>query len=202
MALILVVFLSCCCRPLELGADLVVHSTTKFLNGHSDVVGGAVVARKGDRALADRLGKLNTLMGTGQSPQDCFLVLRGLKTLKLRVLQHQANAAAAAAFLLDHPAVASVNYPGMGGVLSFELKKGDIETAFAVLRGFKLFTLAASVGGVESLVAHPTTMTHAPMTPAARAAAGIRDTLIRLSVGIEDSADQLADLKQVLDKLL
>jgi len=185
-----------------MGADLVVHSTTKFLNGHSDVVGGAVIAKKGDRALADRLGKLNTLMGTGQSPQDCFLVLRGLKTLKLRVMQHQANATAATAFLRDHPAVASVNYPGMGGVLSFELKKGDIETAFKVLRGFKLFTLAASVGGVESLVAHPTTMTHAPMTPAARAAAGISDTLIRLSVGIEDSADQLADLKQVLDKLL
>jgi len=201
-------------RPFELGADLVVHSSTKYLNGHSDVVGGAVVAGPGQAALAQRLAALNNLLGTGQSPHDCFLVLRGLKTLPLRMAAHEANALAVAAFLAAHPAVAQVNYPGLpshpehalakrqqqgfGAMVSFELKDGSRAAVDHVLASLRWFTLAESLGGVESLVAHPASMTHASMTPAARAKAGISDGLIRLSVGIEDRADLLADLSQAL----
>lgn len=188
-------------RPFELGADLVVHSTTKYLNGHSDVVGGAVVAVKGNAALGQRVAALNNLLGTSQSPHDCFLVLRGLKTLKLRMQAHQANAQAIAAFLKGHAAVTTVNYPGIGAMLSFELKRQDVESVNTVLRGLRWFTLAESLGGVESLVAHPASMTHASMTPEARKNAGISDGLIRLSIGIEDTQDLIRDLKRVLDEL-
>ncbi|MBK9516662.1 MAG: PLP-dependent transferase [Anaeromyxobacter sp.] len=204
-------------RPFELGADLVVHSTTKYLNGHSDVVGGAVVAAPGQVALAQRLQSMNNLLGTAQGPHDCFLVLRGLKTLVLRMKAHEAGAAAVAAFLARHPAVARVHYPGLpghpqhalakaqqrgfGGMLSFELQDGRKDRVDHVLRTLRWFTLAESLGGVESLVAHPASMTHASMTPEARRRAGITDAVIRLSVGIEDPADLLADLERALASL-
>jgi len=200
-------------RPFELGVDLVLHSTTKYLNGHSDVVGGAVVAAPSREDLAQRLPALNNLLGTSQSPHDCFLVLRGLKTLSLRMAAHEANARELAQRLAAHPAVAKVNYPGLashpqhalaqrqqrgfGGMISFELK--DPTKVRTVLRGLRWFTLAESLGGVESLVAHPATMTHASMTPEARERAGISDNLIRLSIGIESLEDLWSDLKLQLD---
>jgi len=200
-------------RPFELGVDLVLHSATKYLNGHSDVVSGAVVAAPDRKDLAQRLPYLNNLLGISQSPHDCFLVLRGLKTLTLRMAAHEANASELARRLAVHPAVAKVNYPGLpthpqhelalrqqkgfGGMISFELK--DPAKVPTVLRGLRWFTLAESLGGVESLVAHPATMTHASMTPEARQRAGITDNLIRLSIGIESLEDLWADLKQQLD---
>jgi len=199
-------------QPFALGADLVVHSTTKYLNGHSDVVGGAVVAAPGRPELAQRAAALNNLLGTSQSPHDCFLVLRGMKTLTLRMAAHEANAQALAEYLVAHPKVAKVNYPGLkshpqhalaarqqkgfGAMLSFELK--DPAAVDQTLRAFRWFTLAESLGGVESLVAHPASMTHASMTPEARAKAGISNGLIRLSIGIEDLVDLKADLEQAL----
>jgi cystathionine gamma-synthase len=201
-------------RPFEFGADLVVHSTTKYLNGHSDVVGGAVVAAPGREALAQRIAALNNLLGTSQSPHDCFLILRGLKTLRLRMQAHEAGALAVARALAEHPAVAAVNYPGLpghpqhelarrqqrgfGAMLSFELKDGSRAAVESLLLGLRWFTLAESLGGVESLVAHPASMTHASMTPEARLRAGIGDGLIRLSVGLEDPADLVEDLDQAL----
>jgi cystathionine gamma-synthase len=204
-------------RPFEHGADLVVHSTTKYLNGHSDVVGGAVVSAPGRTALLQRIQSMNNLLGTSQSPHDCFLVLRGLKTLPLRMRAHEAGARAVAEFLKGHPDVARVHYPGLpdhpqralaarqqdgfGGMLSFELARERRDRVDHVLRALKWFTLAESLGGVESLVAHPASMTHASMTPAARLRAGITDGVIRLSIGIEDPADLIADLRQALDSL-
>ncbi len=204
-------------RPFEHGADLVIHSTTKYLNGHSDVVGGAVVAGPGQTALAQRIQSMNNLLGTSQSPHDCFLVLRGLKTLQLRLREHEYNAQRIAEYLEAHPAVAKVHYPGLpthpqhllasrqqkgfGAMLSFELADGAPERVNHVLRSLRWFTLAESLGGVESLVAHPASMTHASMTPEARRRAGISDGLIRLSVGIEDAADLLEDLARALDSL-
>ena len=201
-------------RPFEAGADLVVHSTTKYLNGHSDVVGGAVVAAPGQPGLAQRIAALNNLLGTSQSPHDCFLILRGLKTLHLRMQAHERNALAVARALTTHPAVARVNYPGLpdhpqhdlarrqqhgfGAMLSFELKDASQASVERVLLGLRWFTLAESLGGVESLVAHPASITHASMTPEARRRAGISDGLIRLSVGIEDAADLIEDLRQAL----
>lgn len=199
-------------RPFEWGADLVMHSTSKYLNGHSDVIAGALIAGPGREELAQRLAVLNKTLGTSQSPQDCFLVLRGLKTLHLRMQAHEANALALAGFLAIHPAVAAVNYPGLpthpqhglalrqqrgfGGMLSFELR--DPERVDAFLRALRWFTLGESLGGVESLVARPATMSHASMTPEVRQKAGIRDGLIRLSVGIEDPEDLTRDLEQAL----
>jgi len=204
-------------RPFDLGADLVVHSTTKYLNGHSDVVGGAVVAGPGRPALAQRIQSVNNLLGTSQSPHDCFLVLRGLKTLPIRMQQHESSAAALAAFLAAHPGVRRVHYPGLpghpqhalakvqqrgfGAMLSFELLDGRPAARNHLLTRLRWFTLAESLGGVESLVAHPASMTHASMTPEARAKAGIGDDLIRLSVGLESPADLQADLAQALDSL-
>ncbi len=204
-------------QPFRHGADLVVHSTTKYLNGHSDVVGGAVVAGPGRTALVQQIQSVNNLLGTSQSPHDCFLVLRGLKTLLLRMRAHEAGARAVAEFLAAHPAVAKVHYPGLathpqhglarrqqsgfGGMVSFELADGSRERVDHVLRTLRWFTLAESLGGVESLVAHPASMTHASMTPEARARAGITDGVIRLSVGIEDPADLLADLDAALATL-
>ncbi len=201
-------------RPLEHGADLVVHSTTKYLNGHSDVVGGAVVAPRGRTETLQRIQSMNNLLGTSQSPHDAFLVLRGLKTLLLRMRAHETGAAAVVAFLAAHPQVAKVNYPGLtshpqhslarrqqrgfGGMLSFELRDARRERVDHVLRTLRWFTLAESLGGVESLVAHPASMTHASMTPEARQRAGITDGVIRLSIGIEDAADLIADLEQAL----
>jgi len=202
-------------RPFECGADLVVHSTTKYLNGHSDVVGGAVAAAPGREDLAQRIAAMNNLLGTSQSPHDCALILRGLKTLQLRMRAHEQNAQALAEFLAEHPAVAAVNYPGLpghpqhalarrqqrgfGAMLSFELKASAQAEVERVLLALRWFTLAESLGGVESLVAHPASMTHASMTPEARRRAGIGDGLIRLSVGVEDAADLIEDLRQALE---
>ena len=204
-------------RPFRLGADLVVHSTTKYLNGHSDVVGGAVVSAPGQTALLQRIQGMNNLLGTSQSPHDAFLVLRGLKTLHLRMKAHEAGATAVARWLAAHPAVARVHYPGLethpqhalarsqqdgfGGMLSFELRDGRRERVDHVLRTLRWFTLAESLGGVESLVAHPASMTHASMTPAARLRAGITDGVIRLSIGIESPDDLVADLDRALASL-
>ncbi len=204
-------------KPFLHGADLVVHSTTKYLNGHSDVVGGAVVAAPGRTALVQRIQSMNNLLGTSQSPHDCFLVLRGLKTLLIRMRAHEAGAQKVAAFLAGHPAVAEVYYPGLathpqhalarsqqrgfGAMLSFELRDGRRERVEHVLKTLHWFTLAESLGGVESLVAHPASMTHASMTPEARRRAGITDSVIRLSIGIEEPEDLIADLDDALRTL-
>ncbi|WP_405243856.1 cystathionine gamma-synthase [Lentisalinibacter salinarum] len=201
-------------QPLALGADLVVHSTTKYLNGHSDVVGGAVVA--GDEALASELADWANCIGITGAPFDSYLTLRGVRTLFARMRQHEENAAALAEFLAGHEQVARVYYPGLeshpghliaarqqsgfGGMVSFELR-GGIEDAGRIAEGLVHFSLAESLGGVESLVCHPATMTHAPMTPEARTAAGISDSLIRLSVGIESATDLIGDLERALDGL-
>lgn len=201
-------------QPLALGADLVVHSTTKYLNGHSDVVGGAVVA--GDETLASELADWANCIGITGAPFDSYLTLRGVRTLFARMRQHEENAASLAEFLAGHEQVARVYYPGLeshpghliavrqqsgfGGMVSFELR-GGIEDARRIAEGLVHFSLAESLGGVESLVCHPATMTHAPMTPEARTAAGISDSLIRLSVGIESATDLIGDLERALDGL-
>ena len=198
-------------QPLALGADIVIHSTTKYVNGHSDVVAGAVIAKTPE--LAEELGWWANCLGITGAPFDAFLTLRGLRTLPLRMKQHQLNAEAAVDLLKDHPVVKKVHFPGLedhpqhelakrqqkgfGAMLSFELK-GDEDTVRAFLSRLQLFALAESLGGVESLVAHPATMTHASMTAEARAEAGISETLIRLSVGVEDPEDLVADLSQAL----
>jgi len=199
-------------RPLELGADVVVHSTTKYLNGHSDVVGGAVIAAK--QETHDLLKWWGNCVGVTGAPFDSFLVLRGLRTLHARMRAHGENAARVAELLASHPAVKRVYYPGLashagheiarrqqsgfGAMVSFELA-GTIENAKAFLHNVSLFSLAESLGGVESLVAHPASMTHAAMDEAARLRAGITDTLVRLSIGIESGDDLVADLKRGLD---
>jgi len=204
-------------RPFEHGADLVVHSTTKYLNGHSDVVGGAVVAPPGKVAMLQRIQSMNNLLGTSQSPHDCFLVLRGMKTLLLRMRAHEAGARQVAEYLSGHPAVARVHYPGLAGhpqhalaraqqkgfgaMLSFELAGYTPARVDHLLKTLRWFTLAESLGGVESLVAHPASMTHASMTPEARQRAGITDGVIRLSIGIEEPADLVADLDRALSSL-
>ena len=205
-------------RPIDFGADLVVHSTTKYINGHSDVVGGAVVAR--DAALHEQLTWWANALGITGSPFDSFLTLRGLRTLDARLRVHQENTDALLAVLEGHPAARAVHYPGLaahpghavaarqqsgfGAMLSFELAGSDPaaqELAVrAFLDGLQWFTLAESLGGVESLVAHPATMTHAAMSPEARVAAGIGDGLLRLSVGIEHADDLVADLVAALDR--
>jgi cystathionine gamma-synthase len=194
-------------RPFTLGADIIVHSTTKYLNGHSDVVGGAIVART--PAHAERLQYLCNALGQGASPFDCWLVLRGIKTLVPRMRLHEQNAMEVAQFLAGHPRVKRVIYPGLkshphhalarkqqsgfGGMVSFELA-GGLEDVHRVLRRVKIFALAESLGGVESLIDHPESMTHASMDPSLRAAAGITESIIRLSVGLEDVQDLLDDL--------
>jgi cystathionine gamma-synthase len=198
-------------QPLLLGADLVVHSTTKYINGHSDVVGGAVVA--GEPALGEQLKWWANCQGLAGAPFDSYLTLRGLRTLGVRMRQHQENAARIAAHLDANPAVRKVHYPGLathpghtvaarqqqgfGAMLSFELEGGEAQVA-AFLGGLEYFSLAESLGGVESLIAHPVTMTHASMAPEARRVAGISDTLLRVSVGIEDADDLLRDLDAAL----
>jgi cystathionine gamma-lyase len=199
-------------RPLELGIDLVMHSATKYLNGHSDMVGG-VVAVGDDRELADRLAFLQNAVGAVAGPFDSFLALRGLKTLALRMERHCANALTVARFLERHPRVARVHYPGLeshpqhdlakrqmhgfGGMVTAELR-GGLAEARRFLERVEIFALAESLGGVESLIEHPAIMTHASLPPEQRAALGIGDALVRLSVGIEDEADLVADLDQAL----
>ena len=199
-------------RPLELGADVVLHSTTKYLNGHSDVVGGAVIAAR--QETHDLLKWWGNCIGVTGAPFDSFMTLRGLRTLHARMRSHGENAARVAELLASHEAVSKVYYPGLathpgheiartqqqgfGAMVSFELA-GNLEHAKAFLHGVRLFSLAESLGGVESLVAHPASMTHAAMDEAARQRAGITDTLVRLSVGIEDGNDLVADLRAGLD---
>ncbi|MDV2988036.1 cystathionine gamma-synthase [Methylorubrum extorquens] len=198
-------------QPIALGADLVVHSTTKFLNGHSDVIGGAVIAA--DAALGEELAAWANTIGVTGSPLDAYLTLRGVRTLFVRVERQQQTAATIAAFLDTHPAVSRVHYPGLtshpshtlaksqqsgfGAMLSFELA-GGLAAVRILVETLQVFTLAESLGGVESLIAHPPTMTHAAMDPEARATAGITDGLLRLSVGLEDEDDLLTDLRQGL----
>ena len=198
-------------QPLALGADLVVHSTTKYINGHSDVVGGAVIAREPE--MAEKLKWWGNCLGLTGAPFDSWLTLRGLRTLSARLRAHQENAAALADLLNEHPAVTRVFYPGLashpehalakrqqsgfGAMLSFELEGGE-DAVRAFLDGLQCITLAESLGGVESLIAHPATMTHAAMAPEARRTAGISDTLLRLSVGIEDIADLSRHLRAAL----
>lgn len=199
-------------NPLDLGADIVVHSVTKYLGGHSDVVMGAAITN--DDFLASELYRLQNSCGAVPGPQDCFLVLRGLKTLHVRMQRHCENAQKIAEFLLSHPLVDKVHYPGLpihpqhpiarkqmkgfGGMISFTLKNNDLELAKQVVEKLSLFSLAESLGGVESLVGHPASMTHASIPKEEREKAGITDSLIRLSVGIEDVEDLIADLKNAL----
>ena len=200
-------------RPLEFGVDIVVHSTTKYLNGHSDGVGGVVVLN--DEEDANWIGFVQNSAGAILSPFDSWLVLRGTKTLALRMEQHDKTGRAVAAFLEEHPKVKKVYYPGsashpqhtlarrqqrgFGGMVSFEV--GSLEAARTVLESVKLCTLAESLGGVETLISHPATMTHASVDEAKRQRLGITDGLVRISVGIEDTDDIIADLDQALDKI-
>jgi cystathionine gamma-synthase len=198
-------------RPILLGADFVIHSTTKYINGHSDVVGGAVIAAS--KADVEALAAWANVIGVTGSPFDAYLTLRGVRTLFPRVEGQQANAAAVAAFLERHPLVSAVHYPGLkshpghelakaqqagfGAMLSFELV-GGVENVRRFVEAVGIFTLAESLGGVESLVAHPTSMTHAGMSAEARRIAGISDSLLRLSVGLEAEADIVAGLESGL----
>src|SRR5690606_22921126 len=200
-------------RPLEFGFDLVTHSTTKYLNGHSDTVGGFLCTN--NEALAERMYFLQNAVGAVPSPMDSFLVLRGLKTLHVRMDRHAANAARVAEFLVKHPKVNKVIWPGLeshpqhalakrqmkgfGGMMSFEIAGGE-PAARAFLKAVRVFACAESLGGVESLIAHPAIMTHASVPKETREMLGITDGLIRLSVGIEDGQDLCDDLAQALEK--
>ncbi len=200
-------------QPFEFGADIVVHSTTKYLGGHSDVVGGALCVR--ERALYEQLKFYQNAVGAVPGPLDCFLVLRGIKTLALRMRQHCENARRIAEYLAQHPEVKQVRYPGLpthpghalarqqmrdfGGIVTMELH-GGAARAMRFLSSTRFFTLAESLGGVESLMCHPATMTHASIPPEERARIGITDALIRLSVGVEDGDDLLEDLAQAIEK--
>ncbi|MDR8525244.1 MULTISPECIES: cystathionine gamma-synthase [Shewanella] len=199
-------------QPLLLGADIVIHSTTKYINGHSDVVGGAVVAK--DPEVGELLHWWSNTLGLTGSAFDSYLTLRGIRTLAVRIREHQANAQRILDTLVKHKAVSKVYYPGLkdhpgheiaakqqkgfGAMLSFELEGGEPELV-AFLKNLNYFSVAESLGGVESLVAVPATMTHRAMEPEARAEAGVKDTLIRLSVGIEDADDLVADIEAALN---
>ncbi len=196
-------------RPLELGADIVVHSTTKFVNGHSDIVGGAVVTD--NPTIAEKLAFLSNAIGAIAAPFDSFICLRSLKTLPLRMRAHESNGIAVARFLEGHSKVERVIYPGLpshpqhelakrqmsgfGGMITFYVK-GGIDAARAILENVKIFSLAESLGGVESLIEHPAIMTHASVPPETRKSLGIHDSLIRLSVGVETQEDLISDLEQ------
>lgn len=199
-------------RPLDLGADIVTHSITKYLGGHSDVVMGAIMLKNNE--LAEKLRFIQNSCGAVPGPQDSFLVLRGVKTLHLRMERHCFNGRKVAEHLAQHPKVEKVYWPGFpthknhdiakaqmddfGGMVSFEIKGGKAEDAVKVLEKFQLFSLAESLGGIESLCGHPATMTHASIPKPEREKAGLKDSLIRLSVGIEDIEDLIADLNQAL----
>src|SRR5438132_160940 len=201
----------CFQRPLELGADVALHSTTKYLNGHSDMVGGMLVMNADD--LAERIGFIQNASGAVPGPFDCWLALRGTKTLALRMRQHDATGRRIADWLTRHPKVSQVYYPGppshpqhdlacrqmsgFGGMISIEL--GSVERARRLVERTKIFALAESLGGVESLIGHPASMTHASVPPEMRRAMGLTDSLVRLSVGIEDVDDLIADLEQALE---
>ncbi len=198
-------------QPLSLGADIVVHSTTKYMGGHSDVVGGATVTSNAD--LQERLAFYQNAAGAVPGPFDSWMVMRGLKTLAVRMRQHESNALAIAGFLQGHEQVATVNYPGLpshpqhelakkqmtgfSGMVSFTLK-GGAEAAYAAVQKTELFSFAESLGGVESLITHPATMTHAAIPKESREARGVTDGLLRLSVGIEDADDLIADLDSAI----
>lgn len=198
--------------PLDLGADIVMHSVTKYIAGHSDVVMGALVVN--DKALYDQLFFYYNAAGGTPGPQDCFLTLRGIKTLHLRMKAHCDNARKIAGYLNSHPKIAKTYYPGLathpgheiaqkqmldfGGIVSIVLKDATLEDTFRFASSFKVFTLAESLGGVESLINHPATMTHASIPKEAREKVGVVDNLIRISVGVEDIDDLLADLEQAL----
>lgn len=202
-------------NPLEMGADIVVHSATKYLGGHSDVVMGAVMLNSDEDA--QRLRFLQNAVGAVPGPMDCFLVLRGIKTLPLRMQKHSENAQKVAEFLATHPKVARVYYPGLvthphhllakqqmrlpGGMVSFEVRVAGVEDLRSFWSALQIFTLAESLGGVESLINHPAVMTHASIPEAERLALGITPGLLRLSVGIEDADDLIADLKAALQKV-
>ncbi|WP_417871758.1 cystathionine gamma-synthase [Winogradskyella sp.] len=199
-------------QPLDLGADIVMHSATKYLGGHSDVVMGALVVR--DKELADKLYFIQNASGAICGPQDAFLVLRGLKTLHVRMQRHCENGRAVAEFLDNHPKIENVYWPGFknhpnhdiaksqmkdfGGMVSFTTKGNDYEEAIKIVENLNIFTLAESLGGVESLAGHPASMTHASIPKDEREKTGVVDSLIRLSVGIEDKEDLIADLKQAI----
>lgn len=200
-------------KPLTLGADAVVHSTTKYLGGHSDVIGGAVASS--NREIMENVRFQVKTSGGVPGPMDCYLTLRGIKTLALRVERSCRNARDIANYLVDHPKVADVRWPGLkshpqhelaasqmedfGAMVSFSLKDDSVERAIKVMSATRYFTLAESLGGVESLVCHPTTMTHASIPAEVRHASGLHDSLIRLSVGIEDVSDLVDDLERALD---
>ncbi|HRG32460.1 MAG TPA: cystathionine gamma-synthase [Saprospiraceae bacterium] len=199
-------------NPLDLGADLVLHSATKYLGGHSDVVHGAVITK--DKTLAERLYFIQNASGAVPGPMDCFLILRGIKTLHVRVQRACENARKIAEFLVSHPKVNRVLYPGFtnhpghevarsqmrdfGAMVSFDLKNTDLEVTMNVLSRTKLFSCAESLGGVESLIGHPASMTHASLPKEERLKSGLTDSLMRLSVGIEDVEDLIEDLRQAL----
>lgn len=200
-------------NPIDLGADVVMHSATKYIGGHSDVVHGALICK--DEAFAEELAFIQNAAGAVPGPQDCFLLLRGIKTLHLRVQRACDNAREVANFLIGHPKVKQVYYPGLeshkgheiakrqmrdfGGMVSFNLKEDTTEAATKVLENTHYFILAESLGGVESLIGHPASMTHASIPRKDRLAVGLTDSLIRLSVGVEDIEDLIADLKRALE---
>ncbi|SEJ12541.1 cystathionine gamma-lyase [Dyadobacter koreensis] len=199
-------------NPLDQGADIVMHSVTKYLGGHSDTVMGALIVN--DDELAKQLAFIQNASGAVPGPQDCFLVLRGIKTLHIRMQRHCENAKVVSMWLEDHPKVGKVYYPGLpshdghllasrqmrgyGGIISFELKGDDYAQAVRVMENLEVFSLGESLGGVESLCTHPASMTHASIPKDAREKTGLKDTLIRLSVGIEDVEDLIADLEQAI----
>ncbi len=199
-------------NPLEWGADIVMHSATKYLGGHSDVIMGALVVNS--QELYDKLAFIQNACGAVPGPQDCFLMLRGIKTLHVRMDRHSENGKAVAEYLDAHPKVEKVYWIGLkthpnhkvaqkqmrnfGGMISFTLKNDDLQEAIKVMESFELFSLGESLGGVESLCTHPATMTHGSIPREQRLKSGLKDTLIRLSVGIEDADDLIADLKQAI----
>jgi cystathionine beta-lyase len=201
-------------RPLDLGADIVMHSATKYLGGHSDLVMGALVVK--DNNLAKQLYFIQNASGAVCGPQDSFLALRGIKTLHVRMQRHCENGKAVAEFLAQHPNVETVYWPGLdthpnhlvakeqmddfGGMLSFTTKGNSYDAAIKIVEHLKIFTLAESLGGVESLAGHPASMTHASIPKEEREKTGVVDSLIRLSVGIEDAQDLIEDLSQALSK--
>ena len=202
-------------RPLELGADIVMHSVTKYLGGHSDVIMGALVTK--DQKLADEIYRIQNSSGAVTGPMDSFLVLRGIKTLHLRMQRHCENGEKIAKYLSDHPKIEKVYWPGLkdhpnhqiakdqmsgfGGMISFTLKGNQLQDALKVVENVNLFALAESLGGVESLIGHPATMTHASIPKDIREASGVVDSLIRLSVGVEDADDLIVDLSAALESI-
>ena len=199
--------------PLDLGADIVMHSATKYLGGHSDVIMGALIVN--DKKIAEQLYFIQNASGAVPGPQDCFLLLRGIKTLHVRMQRHCENAKKIADFLNSHPKVEKVYWPGLvnhksheiakkqmndfGGMISFTSKNNDYNKTIKILQKLKIFTLAESLGGVESLSGHPASMTHASIPKKEREKSGVTDSLIRLSVGIEDSEDLIEDLRVALE---